>query len=104
MILPFNSYANIDLAKTKLNSGKNECKLGQYEKGINHIIDAAMEIRRSAPKSPLNRKCRVALKKCYNGWIKAYPCKKDDVFEHFKKLKYIQSKSFMADKRTKRKN
>lgn len=61
--------ADITAAQEKVNLGISQCKNGEYSKGIDTLVDAAMDARRTDPKHPLNRQWRVHMIACFDHWI-----------------------------------
>ncbi|MBU1243753.1 hypothetical protein KKD52_05515 [Myxococcota bacterium] len=60
--------ANIVAAQEKLNAGIAQCKAGEYAKGVDVIVDAAMDARRADPKHAINNQWRGHLITCFNQW------------------------------------
>ena len=60
--------ANIVAAQEKLNAGIAQCKAGDFAKGVDTLVDAAMDARRADPKHPLNTQWRGHLVTCFNQW------------------------------------
>ncbi len=60
--------ANIVAAQEKLNAGIAQCKGGEFSKGVDSIVDAAMDARRDDPKHPINNQWRAHLVTCFNQW------------------------------------
>jgi len=60
--------ANIVAAQEKLNAGIAQCKAGEFAKGIDTLVDAAMDARRADPRHPLNTQWRGHLITCFNQW------------------------------------
>ncbi len=60
--------ANIVAAQEKLNAGLAQCRAGDFSKGVDTLVDAAMDARRADPKHPLNTQWRGHLITCFNQW------------------------------------
>ncbi len=87
--------ANIIASREKLNLGITECQNGQYEKGINLIIDAAMDARRDHPNHPFNRQWRPHLLACFNDWARQEnnACRQSANPVHLQNLQKIVAKA-----------
>lgn len=66
---PATGHANVAPIKGTIARGVKLCKAGRFAKGIDTIVDGAMELRRVAPKHPLNRTWRTKLNRCFRSWI-----------------------------------
>ncbi len=68
-IFPVYAHADIGAVQEKVNLGVAQCKGGEYGKGIDTLVDAAMDARRENPKHPINRQWRQHMVACFDQWM-----------------------------------
>ncbi|MGM0595800.1 MAG: hypothetical protein ACQES9_02050 [Myxococcota bacterium] len=105
LTFPVKSEGNIKIIKNSLQQGIKECKNSQFDRGINRIINAAMDLRKNHPKHSLNRKWRSYLKFCYKRWSvqTRKQCYKNNDFKIYSTFEKISEKAkYTASKITKR--
>jgi hypothetical protein len=88
-------WADIKIIKGTLERGVSECRRGNYSKGIDAIIDGAMDLRREAPKHVLNTQWRSKLRFCINKWTKEdlSNCRKKHTISSYENLLKAEKKS-----------
>ncbi|MBN2724006.1 MAG: hypothetical protein JXR95_08060 [Deltaproteobacteria bacterium] len=93
--IPSQSKANIDIVKTTIKQGKDLCKNGQYEKGIDQILDGAMTLLKKYPSHRLNKTWRSHISYCFETWSTAElkACRKSSDLSHYENFLQIQKKS-----------
>jgi hypothetical protein len=93
-------------AQEKLNAGIAQCKAGEYAKGVDAIVDAAMDARRADPKHPINVQWRGHLMTCFNQWSdrEAKTCEVQKTQEAYQDLfKVVEKAGVLAGKDAARK-
>jgi hypothetical protein len=94
-LTPNNAYANIETLNQNFIEAKLLCKNGEYSKGINKIIDFAMDLRRKYPQNYLNKVWRGSLNSCYRKWVDSEnkKCTKTHSIKYYLKINSIGEKS-----------
>ncbi|MBU1218938.1 hypothetical protein KKF34_10845 [Myxococcota bacterium] len=89
---------NTNVLEDSVREGASLCKKGDYSKGIDQILDAAMSMRRNDPKSFSRSRWRVLLDKCYIDWavFENKACNQSLKPAHYENLENIYKKSAVA--------
>ncbi len=94
-LAPARSYGDVKIIAATFDRGVRECRDGKYAKGIDTIIDAAMELRREAPRHRLNSQWRSKLRFCFTKWssVEERSCKRNHRVEAYHNLLKIEAKA-----------
>lgn len=89
---------NTNVLEDSVQEGASFCKKGDYSKGIDQILDAAISMRRTDPKAFSRSRWRFFLDKCYIDWavFENKACNKTLKPAHYENLENIYKKSAVA--------
>lgn len=63
------AHADMAAVQEKVNLGVAQCKGGEYAKGIDTLVDAALDARRTDAGHPINRQWRQHMVSCFDQWL-----------------------------------